>query len=370
MDLLRVFEKVESTFSTSGPLNEMATKMAVVLPILRELGWDDLSPSEVAPEFSVPPDGFVDFALCDVQKTPPRPLVFIEVKRVGRFAGSTAEHQAAVNQLFGYAANRGVPIVALTDGDSWEFYLSMAAGPPNDRIFYRAELQRSDNLPEYAENFARYIGKQNTVTEAARRFAEQDLDSNTARDRARNSLPQAWQRLIEDEDQVVRDLLAEAVGEESGRSPDLDDVEEFLRSLSIPASPTTQGSDVQRSVPAPPTAPSTSRQRIVGFVLNGNAVSADRGNRTLAEVLKALESRTPGFLQRLDAATRGTRNRLVAQNPGELFADPRFVGLCMDLENGWWVRSNHSNSEIEKHIQRACQLAGVGFGSQLVITYG
>ena len=107
-----VLEKTEKTISSGVPLNEMATKMAAVLPILCELGWDDLNPNEVAPELSVPPDGFVDFALCDVQENPPRPLVFIEAKRVGRFARSTVEPGCRYNVRIRCQSRRSTRAIA------------------------------------------------------------------------------------------------------------------------------------------------------------------------------------------------------------------------------------------------------------------
>ena len=48
------------------------------------------------------------------------PLVFIEAKRLGNV------DYRAEGQLFGYAVNRGVPFLILTDGNVWDFYLSMA----------------------------------------------------------------------------------------------------------------------------------------------------------------------------------------------------------------------------------------------------
>lgn len=103
--------------------NEAQVKQAVVLPILRGLGWDDTNPAEFVPEFGLD-EGRVDYALC---QTVGNPLVFIEAKRLGS-ADTKGEEQ-----LFGYASNKGVPLLILTDGNVWDFYLSMAAGVPAER---------------------------------------------------------------------------------------------------------------------------------------------------------------------------------------------------------------------------------------------
>ena len=74
------------------------------------------------------------------------PLVFIEAKGLGLV--STAGEE----QVFGYAVNRGVPFLILTDGNLWDFYLSMAAGIPAERRFYQAELKCEERISEYVES--------------------------------------------------------------------------------------------------------------------------------------------------------------------------------------------------------------------------
>ena len=376
MNLQSAFDRVHKTLSSADQTNESEMKLAVVLQIVQELGWDIFDPNEVASEFTVPQidgrAGRVDFALCEFREgaSPPRrPLVFIEAKRVDRFARSIAEHDKAEEQLFRYAANQGIPIVILTDGNSWDFYLSMAAGPPGERIFYQAELRRSESHSEYALNFQKYMGRQAVITGQARRDAEGDLDSNTARDQARRSLPKAWLNLIVNDDQV-RSLLADMVAEESGRRPSLDDVEVFLQSLAIPAqvAQPLQSAPASSGDPAKPSVAPPSGQKIVGFVLDDQPVRTGVGYQTLAEVVKAFQSRDCGFLPRFASETRGSRNYVVAQNPEEIFADQRLANLTMDLENGWWMRTNFSNSNIEAYIKTACRIAGVQFDSQLTIT--
>ena len=104
-------------------------KQAVILPILRCLQWDDSDPSQFKPEYAVG-KGFVDYTLL----APAGPRVFVEAKRTGSL-DSRGE-----GQLFAYAANKGVPILILTDGNLWNFYLSMAPGEPFERRFYSLEL--------------------------------------------------------------------------------------------------------------------------------------------------------------------------------------------------------------------------------------
>ena len=114
------------------------------------------------------------------------PQVFLEAKRIGAMDGGGEE------QLFGYASNRGVPLLVLTDGNRWDFYLSMAAGIPAERRFYRLELQLEHKIPEYVEFLEEHLRKDRVVSGEARRNAERRHTSNMQRERAREAIPRAW----------------------------------------------------------------------------------------------------------------------------------------------------------------------------------
>ena len=129
MSLEEALKKAVGRIRSGALENEAQVKQAVILPILRELDWDDSEPGEFVPELSVN-EGFVDYALLHAGAS----QVFIEAKRPGGL------DVRAEDQLFRYAVNKGVPFLILTDGDIWDFYLAMAAGAPADRRFYRAEL--------------------------------------------------------------------------------------------------------------------------------------------------------------------------------------------------------------------------------------
>lgn len=94
----------------SGQLaNEAQVKQAVILPILRELGWDDTNPREFVPEYPVDRQvsrGSVDYAL--IPEDVGHPMVFIEAKRVGNVT------EAGEEQVFSYATNKGIPFLENT----------------------------------------------------------------------------------------------------------------------------------------------------------------------------------------------------------------------------------------------------------------
>jgi len=218
MNLEEVLELVIQRIRSGSLENEAQVRQSVIVPILRALDWDDTDQAEVASEYSVD-RGRVDYALLG-QKGP---LVFIEAKGIGRV------DLAGEEQLFRYAVNKGVPFLILTDGDLWDFYLSMAAGVPAERRFYRAKLTREERVAEHARFLGRHLRKGRVASGEARRAAEQLHESNQERDKAREAMPRVWRSLLERPDDMLRDLLMEQVASACGTMPEQDDVESFLK---------------------------------------------------------------------------------------------------------------------------------------------
>ena len=207
----------------SGSLErEEEVKVAVILPILNALDWNSADPGSLRPEYPAG-SGRVDYALlCNG-----RPQVFVEAKRRGALdAGAEA-------QLFGYAVNNGVPLLVLSDGLCWDFYLSMADGRPEERRFHRLELRDEDRVPEYSETLEACFRKRQVASGAARRGAELRLEANRSRTRAREAMPDAWNALLNGPDELLCDLLADKVHARAGIEPDRSDVEEFLQRLMV-----------------------------------------------------------------------------------------------------------------------------------------
>ena len=216
MTLAPILEKVIGTLRSGHLQREEDVKLAVILPILRALGWDETDLS-IRPEY---PTGLgrVDYALlCDS-----RPQVFVEAKRRG------ALDVRAEAQLFGYANNRGVPLLLLTDGYRWDFYLSMADGPPEERRFCSLELAGDDDLPVYSETLETYLRMTHVASGKARRAAEERLDFDRQQTRARKAIPEAWNALLNEPDELLCELLSEKVRTLIGTSPESSDVQGFL----------------------------------------------------------------------------------------------------------------------------------------------
>ncbi len=355
----------------SGALeNEAQVKQAVILPVLRELGWIDSDPTEFLPEYSTG-TGRVDYALLGGGG----PRVFIEAKALGKVDVKGEE------QVFGYAVNRGVPFLILTDGNLWDFYLSMAEGPPAERRFYRVELTRQERVPEYVESLEQFLRKDRVVSGAARRTAERRHESNQERMKARKVIPDAWRDLLSTSDSFLHELLAEEVESRCGTKPEPEDVEKFLKerlfdvaSQKPASSPTPPRSRPRRSPKVekgsvePRSKPRQNAQsKITGFVLDGERVETGVAIKALVEVIKAFDRRDQEFMERLAERAVGRTRHLVARKRNDLFSErPDLVKLhSINLGNGWWLGGNLSTDSIRDKIRIACEVAGVKFGSQL-----
>ncbi len=371
MSLEEVLKIAVERINSGSLTNEAQVKQSVIVPILRALDWDDSDPAEFVPEFSVE-SGRVDYALLRNGG----PLVFIEAKGLGGVDIKGEE------QVFRYAVNRGVPFLILTDGNLWDFYLSMAAGDPPDRQFYRVELTNEERIPEYVESLEMYLRKNRVVSEDARRDAEQRHKTNRESGEARKAIPGVWRNLLETPDDMLRDLLAEEVARACGTRPRLEDVEAFLKRLSSEVVQPPPRSRSLRSTPAstaprrPPveSGPASSQPtrnwqpQIVGFVLDDKKATPGNATQTLAEVLNEFTRRDSGFMERFAAQTASETRRLVARKRNDLYINsPHLINSSLELENGWWLATNSNTGQKLDQIQTACEFAGVKFGTQLTL---
>ena len=113
-DLVHVIETLKERIEThrqSLQANETRTRMALIDPLLRALGWDTEDPALVLPEYES--SGRADYALLGGMG---RPSAVIEAKKLGE---SLANHRG---QMVNYANMSGIPYAGLTDGNIWEFY--------------------------------------------------------------------------------------------------------------------------------------------------------------------------------------------------------------------------------------------------------
>lgn len=217
MDLEKHIQEIRAAIEAAQFSNEASVSQGIVLRLLTALGWPCYDTQVVIPEYSL--EGRrVDFALCH---PPEKPKVFIEVKQVGR------QSEDSERQLFEYVFHKGVPLAILTNGQEWHFFLPGEEGAYGERKVYKLDLLERE-VGECASRLVRYLKYQAIVSGDAIVAAREDYQ-HVARNRLiEATLPEAWEKLLEDEDDLLIELIADRAASLCGYKPNSDTVTRFL----------------------------------------------------------------------------------------------------------------------------------------------
>ena len=230
MQLERTVADIDQKLRDGRFPNEQSISQGIVLRILSDLGWDVYDTNVVWPEFSTG-EGRVDFALC---APPAKPKCFVEVKQQGKA-------EDGVKQALEYAFHTGAQFVTLTDGQTWSFYLPAEQGSYEDRRVFKLDLfERTEE--ESAEILRRYLDREKVASGQALDTARKEYRNKNRRSAAQKAIPAAWHELVDRGDELLVELLTDAVESKSGIRPDEKDVLKFLTELAVVAaaiSPTT-----------------------------------------------------------------------------------------------------------------------------------
>jgi hypothetical protein len=119
-------------------IGEQDTKAALIVPVLRALGWDLEDLEDVKLEYRRrASDNPVDYALFLLRT----PRLFIEAKSLG----SHIDDGKWASQILAYATVAGVEWVALTDGNEWRIYNSHAPVPVEQKLFRVVRVAETDS---------------------------------------------------------------------------------------------------------------------------------------------------------------------------------------------------------------------------------
>jgi hypothetical protein len=345
--------------------NEQAVSQGIVLPILRELGWDIFDTTLVWPEYQTG-EGRADFALCH---PPSKPAEFIEVKPPGKA-------EDGVRQALEYAFHTGVPFIVLTDGRTWSFYLPAEQGSYEDRRVYKLDLFERPPA-EAADILRRYLAYERVVSGEALDTARKEYRSRNRRSQARAAIPEAWRELVEKGDELLVELLASAVESKAGVRADVDDVAEFLAALGKPLIVETASSK-----PSADSAPRTGGPRSVvaaassaragKLILRGKTYPYHNAKDAMVIVLRELAKGDPAFLERCSQHpdAQGRKRRYIARTPEELYPDREDLRDMREaLPGGWLVATNLNNILKKTIIKLATEVAGLAFGKDVIVEF-
>ncbi len=342
-------------------VNEATVSQGIVQRLLHALGWPVYDTEVVAPEFALS-GRRVDYALCH----PPRdPVVMVEVKQVGQSKG-------ADRQLFEYAFHKGVPMAVLTDGQEWHFFLPTEQGDYGERRVYKLDLL--ERAPEEAQaGLERYLGYGEVRSGRAIEAARRDYRDAARKRTAQRTLPEAWTRLVEAEDELLIELVSDKVEDLCGVKTDPDAVAAFLRRQASSSTEPSPGPVPRRAErPARPVPGSTDAPRFVGYMFYGSWNPARSAREVMVGVFEELAKRDPEFPERFAALPKhGRKRRYIARTREELYpGSPHLASNALQLGSGWWVDAHASRSGIERRIKMACEVARVGYGKDLQVNLG
>lgn len=328
--------------SSPAPTNEESAKFKIIAPILGSLGWDMFGP-QVLLEHSVgdkKAGGRVDIALKGSRGV----VAPIEAKAPG------ADLTGHVSQVLGYAFHEGVDICVLTTGLVWWLYLPREKGPPEERRFAILNVI-DDPLEDLADDLEAFLGNQALETGDAVPHANRVLQAQREKALLNEKIPSIWQRMIEEADEELVEVVSRRVYNEVNLRPDKEQVIAALRRQPAMAAPVPQQRPQRKSRPAKSSGAVTSPwsgdptghhpTKMVLFGRHYPIKSNIEGLVILAEVL--FERNPEGFPKLLDV--RGRTRVYVSRDPTQIFR-PLQVGT-----SGYYLETNLSAALIWKNAR-------------------
>jgi len=198
--------------------SEADTILAIIQPLLGYLGWDRDNPDEVKPQYPVE-NGFIDFSL----RLNNIDVVFLEVKRIGE----DLDKEIYQNQLLRYAFGKGVRLAILTNGMTWWFYLPLKEVDWKRRKFYSIDIKEQDSA-DIVSKFVDLLSKDNVQSGKAIQHADLIYKGRIKKQAIENTLPEAWNKIIDVQNDILIELIAETTESICGHKPEADIVKKFL----------------------------------------------------------------------------------------------------------------------------------------------
>lgn len=347
-------KKVQEGLRQGVYTSEASVSQGILLPALNELDWPVFDTSVVVPEFSLE-NRRVDFALCHPKN---KPAVFIEVKNVGLSSG-------ADRQLFEYAFHLGVPMAILTDGQEWSFYLPGEQGRYDERRVYKIDLlERS--LDEIESRLVRYLKYQNVSSGDALKSARSDYQNVSRYRIIANNIPKAWDSLLQEQDSILLELLAEKVEDLCGYKPDLDMCSQFLdeqidsQKMSKINKQTVRKISKQTKNSSKPTSTKSRTRKTEAYTLifKDQEISARSAREVMTILFELLAKEDATFLERFASRKHGRKRRYLAKDKYDLY--PGRTDLAeensVEVVPGWWLGTNYSRKNIQDIIDLALEV--------------
>ncbi len=364
--LHETIEKIRSDFALEKVQSE-ADVETCVYALLRCLGWDPMNLDSVRRQYTVPRYRF-DFALLDENE---EVAFVIEAKAPGKL------DDKSTHQLLAYAGTTRTSLGLTTDGAEWSFYLPLAAGTPDDKLVRTVNL-RTDPAAVAGSVLSRYLERGRVLSGDAHAAAREDLASLVIH----GIVETGWAELVDGSNKgLVRTITAAAkraatqkgVKPPPGRALN-DAVREFIgHGFEFPADlPTAAVEALARRSPSPAVrmcAEATGAQRSkrgAAWTYQGERRVEKNPTDVFVAVVGHLYEARGGvsFFKKLQEEIRGRKRLQIARTPEDTGVTG---GEARQLPGGWYISTNLSTETKLRYLERACKVAGVAFGSDLVV---
>lgn len=347
--------------------NEAKVRSAAIDPILTDLGWDITDVEEVEPEHTVNKNLHVDYAL---KPHSDAPQVFIEAKKVGGVS------EKGEDQLFIYATNQGVPLLVLTDGFVWRFYLSMAAGRPNERLFLSLKVDESSK-GGVQEELTKLLSKELVLNGESNSYANSLLAKKNLPRKLKSAIQKIWSSTISGgvKDNIIIDYFCEELNEKFKIKANPTDVLTELKFYNRENDNSTlvYAKEDQKTKRRTTKVTGSKKQingKIIGFIYLGTEYETKSGADCLFKVINLLGKNDEKFMVELERVTISSKRRLVSRSRNLLF--PRLDQVkkhARKLDNKWYLGLNRSIQTIVEDIIKACEIKEISFGKDLKVIW-
>ena len=213
---------------------------------------------------------------------------------------------------------------------------------------------------------------------SARSGAVKEYEDGFQKIKVKSLLPKVWQDLLCEPDDLLCDVLIEAVEAEGGQRPQRDDVTTYLRSMAgttlIANNISTPGQTYKPPMSVLSASPVLANGIVlspkgIGFQVAAGAWQAfTNGKQCYVAIGRHLVSNYPEFPTRFQhAKTRGKR-AWISMSKEQLFPGrPDFQDSEVTSVGGGWLVGTQMSAQVEmpKRVEAACACVGLVFGRDI-----
>ena len=370
----RTIEKVRGHLEDGSVRSEADVRLYILTPVLRCLGWDVEDPGTVRREYAVTGgrNYRFDYALFAEDK---KVAFVVEAKALDKLDDD------ARDQLLLYAMKTHTRLGLTTDGRTWSFYLPLGGGSSEERLVRTVDL-RATNAKEAAAVFERYLARDRVLTGVALRAATDDRE----RSALRRMIEAGWAALVAGPNERLVRMVAgaakAATTRKGGRAPSgrtlNDAVRAFIRhGFSFPREAPEVHLEVSSERPTASRAAAEgvrgdrvlSARRSVAWTFQGKRREEKNPTDMYVAIIGRLYEDCGGvaFYTRLRKELTGRTRTHIAPSRAETGLQPELFRYLRRLPGGWWLNTNLSTDNKMTNLRRACDVAGISFGSDLVV---